>query len=33
MTVHAIEGFRTAVENRRVEMDDREGIEFLMSVP
>ncbi|MGO4525187.1 Spy/CpxP family protein refolding chaperone [Microvirga sp. 2MCAF35] len=33
VTVHAIEGFRTALENRRMEMDDGEDIEFLMSVP
>jgi len=28
VTVHAIEGLRTAMENRRMEMDDEEGIEL-----
>ncbi len=28
VTVHAIEGFRTAMENRRMEMDDEEDIDL-----
>jgi hypothetical protein len=28
VTVHAIEGLRTAMENRRMEMDDEEDIDL-----
>jgi hypothetical protein len=30
VTVHALEGFRTAMENRRMEMEDEEAIEILL---
>jgi len=30
VTVHALEGFRTALENRRMEMDDEEEIEIVL---
>jgi hypothetical protein len=31
VTVHALEGFRTAMENRRTELDDEEDIDLLIS--
>jgi hypothetical protein len=31
VTVHALEGFRTAMENRRTEWDDEEDIDLLIS--
>lgn len=33
VTVHAIESLRTAMENRRMEMDDEEDIELLLPMP
>lgn len=33
VTVHAIEGLRTAVENRRMEMDDEEDIDLWVFAP
>ncbi|MCB8820592.1 Spy/CpxP family protein refolding chaperone [Microvirga rosea] len=33
VTVHAIEGLRAAVENRRMEIDDGEDVEFLVPMP
>jgi hypothetical protein len=31
VTVHALEGFRTAMENRRTELDDEEDVDLLIS--
>jgi hypothetical protein len=31
VTVHALEGFRTAIENRRTELDEEEDIDLLIS--